>query len=106
MLKQDTKVKVGIYQSGSHVRVLGECDLITQDNGHKDEAIYLVEVCVMRDPRNEWTESEQDKIIQNMINNFRTSNFQFKAKDRTEADLFIKSKLTSSWEPVREMAEV
>ena len=106
MLRKDATVKVGIYTSGAHVRVIGECDLITQESGNSDPAIYLVEVCVMRDPRNEFTVAEKSKLIQSMKRNFETKQFQFKAKNREDADIFIKSKISDNWEIVRELVEV
>jgi len=105
MLKEDTVVKVGIYTSGAHVRLIGECDLINQDNGHHDEAIYLVEITMMRDPREPIGEGEMTTYINSMVGNFRDKNFQFKVKDRAEADKFINSKI-KGYEPTRELAAV
>ena len=103
---KDAKIKVGIYQQGSHIRVLGECDLITQNNKHKEAAIYLSDFCLIRDPRNDWTEQEQEKLIQNMIRNFEYSGYNFKAKNREDADVFIKSKISKGWNTIKELSEV
>ena len=105
MLKNNTVVKMGIYSSGSSVRVIAECDLITQDNGHKEEAIYLIEVAVMRDPRTPMTDKEVSTWGESVKQNFRDNRFGFKAKDRKEADTFIEYN-RKNWNVVREFTEI
>ena len=106
MLKDGTVIKVGIYRSGSHVRYVGECDLISQDNGNETEAIFLMEFCLVKDPREAFTEAEVEKSIEHVKRNFRERNTSFKAKDRNEADIFLKSKINEKWEVIREFTEV
>ena len=104
---KNQKIKVGIYTNGASLRVIGEHDLTTQTYGHREEAIYLVEVSMMRDPRNEFTEAEKESLIRSMKQNFENNNFQFKAKNRAEADIFIKKVVGSkSWKVVRDLVEV
>ena len=103
---ENQKIKVGIYTSGASVRLIGEHDLTTQKYGHREDAIYLVEISMMRDPRNPFTPDDIESLIRSMKQNFVDNRFQFKAKDRAEADLFITSKLKGGWEPVRELSEV
>ncbi len=105
MLKNDTIVKMGIYSSGASVRVIAECDLITQDNGHKDEAIYLTEISVMRDPRTPMTDKEISKWSESIKQNFKDNRFGFKAKDRAEADTFIAYN-QKNWTVIRDLVEI
>lgn len=103
---EDQKIKVGIYTSGTSVRIIGECDLITQSSGHRDEAIYLTEIPMMRDPRTPFTTDEINKLVTSVKQSFKESKYQFKAKDRKEAELFLKSKITDRYTAVREFSEV
>jgi len=96
-------VKVGVYTSGSSVRIIGEHDLTEQKFSHRDEAIYLVEVAIMRDPSTHISDNEITQYIKSMKKNFVSNNFQFKAKNRKDADLFIKSKI-EKWDTVRELS--
>ena len=106
MLREDTKIKVGIYTSGSSIRIIGECDLIEQEgiNSYQD-AIYMVEVSMMRDPRIEMTESEIQEHIKHMVRNFEMKQFQFKVASREQADAFVKTKI-DKWDVVRPLSEV
>lgn len=103
---ENQKIKVGIYTGGASVRLIGEHDLTNQKYGYREDAIYLIEISMMRDPRNPFTQDEINKLIKTVKQNFAESKFQFKTKNRAEADLFIKSKLKGGWEPVRELSEV
>lgn len=100
------KIKVGIYTSGASIRLIGEHDLFEQKYSHRESAIYLVEVAMMRDPRTPVSEEEISKYIESMKGNFRDNRFSFKAKNRKDADLFIASKLKGNWDVVRELSEV
>jgi len=106
MIQANTKVKMGIFQKGASVKVVAECDLITQDNGHKDEAIYLVEVAVMRDPRTPMSEKEITVWAATMLQNFKDNRFGFKAKDRAQADSFISYNTKGNWDIIREFTEI
>jgi len=106
MIQANTKVKMGIFTKGSSVKVVAECDLITQDNGHKDEAIYLVEISVMRDPRTPLSDKEISTWEKTMVQNFKDNKFGFKAKDRAQADSFIAYNTKGNWEVIREFAEI
>ena len=99
-------IKVGIYTAGASIRIIGEHDLTIQNYGHRDVAIYLVEVAMLRNPDEEITEDEINRYIKSMVENFKQNRFCFKAKDRADADLFIKSKLSDKWKTVRELSEV
>ena len=103
---ENQKVKVGIYTAGSHLRIIGEHDLFEQDYSHREPAIYLVEISMMRDPRNPVSDEEINKYIEAMKANFRDNSFHFKAKNREDADKFINYKIKNGWEPVRELSEV
>lgn len=106
MLPKNTKIKMGIFTSGASVRVIAECDLITQDNGHKDEAIYMFEISVMRDPRTEMTQSEIDGWTKTIQRNFSEHKFGFKASDRAQADQFIAYNTGKQWATVREFSDI
>lgn len=99
---KNAKVTVGIYKSGASVRVIGECDLIEQDNGHKEEAIYMFESSLMRNPTEEFTEKEINDIVKNVESQFAQHRFTFKVKDRKQANTFIKDKVGGkSWTAVK-----
>ena len=106
MLPKNTKIKMGIFTRGSSVRVIGECDLIEQDNGNKDEAIYLYETTVIRDPRNEITQDEIDTWAKLVTSNFSQLQFSFKAVDREQADKFIAFNTCKIWKTVREISNI
>jgi len=103
---RNKEIKMGVYRSGSSLKVIAECDLITQENGHKDEAIYLAEISVMKDPREDFTEDDLNKWKDVVRNNFADYKFGFKAKDRKEADTFITYNTPSKWETLRELSTI
>jgi len=99
------EIKMGIYTKGSGIRLIGELDLITQDEGHKDEAIYLVTMAMMRDPREPIGEKEMKEYENAVKSMFRDHRHDYKAKDRAEADKFIEYNI-GSWEEVRSLSKI
>ena len=100
------KIKVGIYVAGANIKIIGEHDLIENTFGHRQAGIYLVAVSMIRDPREPLTQSDIDAAIQTMKNNFQNNYFSFKAKDRAEADAFIKHHTNEGWTVIRELSEI
>ena len=104
LLKDETKVKFGVYKMGSHIRIIGECDLVNQENWHKDEAFYFQAITFVRDPRNAITDEDLAKFKMSVLRDFKNGSFAFKTKIPAEAAKYIEIQ-TRSWETIRELSE-
>lgn len=102
---ESTVIKMGIYKTGANVRVVAEMDLISQETKLRDEAIYLTSVSVLKDPREEFDDEYINQWKKNIVRNFKEHKFDFKAKNREDADKFIAFN-TDKWEVVREFSEI
>lgn len=103
---KEQKIKVGIYTSGSSVKVIGEHDVTTQKYNHREEAIYLVNLSMSRDPSSPMSEAEIEKYINTVRNEFRDNKHSFKTKLRNEVDAFISFNTRGNWTIAREFSEV
>lgn len=104
MLNGNSEIKVGIYKDGVHIRIIAECDLFAQDNGHKEEAVYFFESTFIRDPNQEFTEPDIAASIRSATEQLKGQKQTFTAKTREEADMFI-SKNTKGWETIRPLSK-
>jgi hypothetical protein len=100
---ENTVIKIGVYTSGAHLRMIGEMDLINQDQGHKEMAIYLLETTVMRDPREEITDDYIKNFAMTIRQSFKDGKTNFKTVSREDADKFIAFNM-KTWDVVRELA--
>lgn len=101
MLNEKSVVKVGIFKDGVHVRVIAECDLIEQENGHKEEAIYFFESTFVRDPNLEFTQADINASVKSAAQQLKSQNSTFKVKSREEAEKYITKSTSGSWETIR-----
>lgn len=101
MLNGTSKMNVGIFQDGAHIRVIAECDLITQENNHKEAAIYFFESTFIRNPNEPFTQDAIDASIKSAKEQLKNQNYTFKAKTRDEAELYIKKSTSGTWETIR-----
>ena len=99
------EIKMGVYKNNSGIKLIGELDLITQDEGHKEEAIYLVSVAMVRDPRNEIFETELETYKNAVKAMFRDHKHDYKAKNREEADQYIKYTI-GNWDVFRPLSKI
>lgn len=104
MLKEGTEIKMAVYTSGSNVRVVAEMDLISQDSGTQEPAIYLYETSVIRNPSTSISQADIDSYAKNVKSQFGTHRFSFKTIDKDQADLFIKHHTGKNWTVIREMS--
>ena len=103
-MKNGNKIKVGVYTSGAHLKLVAEYDLITQNAGNKSEAIYLQANSFLVDPRLEISPEQIKKYIALAKVNFENNSFDFKTSTREEADSFIAFN-TKDWIEVQPMTE-
>ena len=102
---RNTVIKAGVYKAGSHLRIIGEIDLIEQEARTVKEAIYIYEVTMLRDPREEFTEAELKTYTDSIKQAMYDQKYTISVVSREEADNII-SVLSKNWEVVKPFEEI